>query len=89
VDAWYFASRASSSTNGSSEGSRGGVGVERVEDPGFSAPRLEPEEGLGAEEAEPADLLAADHALEQEGRRGALDLPEGGDGRGPSPVNWR
>jgi len=39
--------------------------VERVEDPG-SAPRLEPEEGLGAEEAEPADLLAADHALEQE-----------------------
>ena len=40
------------------------------------APRLEPQERLGAEEAEPADLLAADHALEQERRRRPLDPAE-------------
>ena len=43
--------------------------------------RLEPQERLGAEEAEPADLLAADHALEQERRRRALDPAKGRDRR--------
>ena len=39
------------------------------------APGLEPEERLGAQEAEPADLLAADHALEQ--KRGARSARSG------------
>ncbi len=83
-------SRASSSRNGSSVGGPAGdVGVERVEDADLAAPGLEPEERLGAEEAEPADLLAADDALEQErgGRRSILRKAE--TGVRPSPVSWR
>jgi hypothetical protein len=53
------------------------------------APGLEPEEGLGPQEAEPADLLAADDALEQEGWRTPLDRPKAETGVRPSPVNWR
>jgi len=41
-----------------------GVGVAGVDQAEFAAPGLEAEEGLGPEEAEPADLLAADDALE-------------------------
>src|SRR5208337_3489758 len=56
------------------------------------APGLEPEEGLGPQKAEPADLLAADDALEQEGRRTPLDPAEGRDGcqaiPGQLAVNW-
>ena len=52
-----------------------------VGDVDLVAPGLEPEERLGAQEAEPADLLAADDALEQERRGRPLDLPEGGDRR--------
>src|SRR6185312_16630940 len=50
-----------------------------LDDADLRPARLEPQERLGAEEAEPADLLAADDALEQEGRGRALDPPEGRD----------
>ena len=44
------------------------------------APGLEPQERLGPQETEPPDVLAADDALEQEGRRTPLDPAEGRDG---------
>ncbi len=54
------------------------------------APGLEDQERLGPEEAEPADLLAADDALEKERRRGARSIRRKAEtGVRASPVNWR
>ena len=64
---------------------RSSVGV--IDDP--AAPGLEAEERLGAEEAEPADLLAADDALEQERRARPGDPGEGRDGGQAVAVSWR
>ncbi len=55
----------------------------RLDDPDLGPARLEPHERLGPEEAEPADLLSADDALEQEGRGRPLDPAEGRDRRQP------
>ena len=54
-----------------------------LDDRHLGPPRLEPEERLGPQEAEPADLLAADDALEKERRGRALDPAEGRDRRQP------
>ena len=50
-----------------------------LDDGHLGAAGLEPQERLGPQEAEPADLLAADDALEQERRGGPLDPAEGRD----------
>src|SRR6185312_15196641 len=62
-------------------GPSGGFGFEGVEDANLAAPGFESEERLGAEEAEAADLLAADDALEEEREGRSLDLAERRDGR--------